>query len=90
MALITLANVTIAFEGVAAVESVSYEINRGDYLVVVVSMVLLILDLNQQMKSHLQKKSLVEQFQRITSRQLKKVSMKLLNLAHSQASQLSV
>ncbi len=35
MALITLANVTIAFEGVAAVENVSFEVNRGDYLVVV-------------------------------------------------------
>lgn len=35
MALITLTDVTIAFEGVAAVENVSFEINRGDYLVVV-------------------------------------------------------
>lgn len=35
MALITLTDVTIAFEGVAAVEHVSFEINRGDYLVVV-------------------------------------------------------
>lgn len=35
MALITLTDVTIAFEGVAAVEHVSFEIDRGDYLVVV-------------------------------------------------------
>lgn len=35
MALITLSDVTIAFEGVAAVEHVSFEVNRGDYLVVV-------------------------------------------------------
>lgn len=35
MALITLADVTIAFEGVVAVENVSFHIDRGDYLVVV-------------------------------------------------------
>lgn len=35
MALITLTDVTIAFEGVAAVEHVSFEVDRGDYLVVV-------------------------------------------------------
>ncbi|MBQ8506025.1 MAG: ABC transporter ATP-binding protein [Clostridia bacterium] len=35
MALITLTDVTIAFEGVPAVEHVSFDVNRGDYLVVV-------------------------------------------------------
>lgn len=35
MALITLSDVTIAFEGVAAVEHVSYQLNRGDYMVMV-------------------------------------------------------
>lgn len=35
MALITLKNVTIAFEGVAAVEDVSFELNRGDYMVII-------------------------------------------------------
>lgn len=35
MALITLKNVTIAFEGVPAVENVSYEVNRGDYMVII-------------------------------------------------------
>ena len=35
MALITLKDVTIAFEGVAAVENVSFEVNRGDYMVIV-------------------------------------------------------
>lgn len=35
MALITLTDVTIAFEGIPAVEHVSYELERGDYLVVV-------------------------------------------------------
>ena len=35
MALITLTDVTIAFEGIPAVEHVSYALERGDYLVVV-------------------------------------------------------
>lgn len=35
MALITLKDVTVAFEGVTAVEHVSFEIERGDYLVIV-------------------------------------------------------
>ena len=35
MALITLKNVTIAFEGVPAVENVSYQVNRGDYMVII-------------------------------------------------------
>ena len=35
MALITLRDVTIAFEGVPAVEHVSFQIDRGDYLVVI-------------------------------------------------------
>jgi len=35
MALITLKNVTVAFEGVAAVEDVSFELNRGDYMVII-------------------------------------------------------
>ena len=35
MALITLKDVTIAFEGVNAVEHVSFEIERGDYLVII-------------------------------------------------------
>ena len=35
MALITLKDVTIAFEGVTAVEHVSFEIDRGDYLVII-------------------------------------------------------
>lgn len=35
MALITLKNVTIAFEGIPAVENVSFEIFRGDYMVVI-------------------------------------------------------
>lgn len=35
MALITLENVTIAFEGVPAVENVSYTVNRGDYMVII-------------------------------------------------------
>lgn len=35
MALITLKDVTIAFEGVNAVEHVSFEIDRGDYLVII-------------------------------------------------------
>ena len=35
MALITLENVTIAFEGVPAVENVSYQVNRGDYMVII-------------------------------------------------------
>ena len=35
MALITLRNVTVAFEGVAAVEDVSFELNRGDYMVII-------------------------------------------------------
>ena len=35
MALITLKNVTIVFEGVAAVEDVSFELNRGDYMVII-------------------------------------------------------
>lgn len=35
MALITLKDVTIAFEGVPAVENVSFSVGRGDYLVLV-------------------------------------------------------
>ena len=35
MALITLKDVTIAFEGVAAIEHVNLSIERGDYLVIV-------------------------------------------------------
>lgn len=35
MALIALKNVTVAFEGVNAVENVSFEVNRGDYLVLI-------------------------------------------------------
>jgi len=35
MALITLKDVTIAFEGVPAVEHVSFELNRGDYMVII-------------------------------------------------------
>jgi len=35
MALITLKDVTIAFEGVNAVEHVSFELNRGDYMVII-------------------------------------------------------
>lgn len=35
MALITLQDVTIAFEGVPAVEHVSYQVNRGDYMVLI-------------------------------------------------------
>ena len=35
MALITLRDVTIAFEGVPAVEHVSYQVNRGDYMVII-------------------------------------------------------
>ena len=35
MALITMRNVTIAFEGVAAIEHVNLSIERGDYLVIV-------------------------------------------------------
>ena len=35
MALITLRDVTIAFEGVPAVEHVSYQVNRGDYMVLI-------------------------------------------------------
>ena len=35
MALITLKDVTIAFEGVNAVEHVSFELNRGDYLLII-------------------------------------------------------
>ena len=35
MALIALKNVTIAFEGVNAVENASFEVERGDYLVVI-------------------------------------------------------
>ena len=35
MALIALKNVTIAFEGVNAVEKVSFNVERGDYLVVI-------------------------------------------------------
>ena len=35
MALITLKNVTIAFEGVPAVENVSYTVERGDYMVII-------------------------------------------------------
>ena len=35
MALIQLTDVTIAFEGVNAVEGVSFQVNRGDYLVMV-------------------------------------------------------
>ena len=35
MALITMRDVTIAFEGTVAVDRVSFEVNRGDYLVIV-------------------------------------------------------
>ena len=35
MSLIAVRNVTIAFDGVAAVENVSFQIDRGDYLVIV-------------------------------------------------------
>lgn len=35
MALITVKDVTIAFEGVNAVEHVSFELNRGDYLLII-------------------------------------------------------
>ena len=35
MALITVQNVTITFDGVTAVENVSFQIGRGDYLVIV-------------------------------------------------------
>ena len=35
MALITLRDVTIAFEGVPAVEHVSYQVNQGDYMVLI-------------------------------------------------------
>lgn len=35
MSLITLQDVTIAFEGVAAVEHVSFQLERGDYMVIV-------------------------------------------------------
>lgn len=35
MSLITLQDVTIAFEGVAAVEHVSFQLDRGDYMVIV-------------------------------------------------------
>ncbi len=35
MSLITVQNVTIAFDGVPVVEDVSFEIDRGDYLVIV-------------------------------------------------------
>lgn len=35
MALITLKNVTIAFEGVAAVERVSFKLEKGDYMVII-------------------------------------------------------
>ena len=35
MALITLRDVTIAFEGVPAVEPVSYQVTRGDYMVLI-------------------------------------------------------
>jgi len=35
MALITMKDVTIAFEGVVAVEKVNLQVDRGDYLVVV-------------------------------------------------------
>ena len=35
MALITLKDVTIAFEGVSAVESASFSVERGDYLVMI-------------------------------------------------------
>lgn len=35
MALITLQNVTIAFEGIAAVENVNFSIDRGDYAVII-------------------------------------------------------
>ena len=34
MALITLENVTIAFEGTVAVDRVSFCVERGDYLVI--------------------------------------------------------
>lgn len=35
MALITLEDVTIAYEGVAAVEHVSFQLERGDYMVII-------------------------------------------------------
>ena len=35
MALITLKDVTIAFEGVPAVEHVSFQVNRGDYMLLI-------------------------------------------------------
>ena len=35
MSLIAVRNVTIAFDGVAAVENVSFQIDRGDYMVIV-------------------------------------------------------
>lgn len=35
MSLITLQDVTVAFEGVAAVEHVSFQLDRGDYMVIV-------------------------------------------------------
>jgi len=35
MPLITVKNVTIAFEGVTAVENVSYSVERGDYMVII-------------------------------------------------------
>lgn len=35
MALITLKDVTVSFEGVAAVEHVSFELERGDYMVII-------------------------------------------------------
>lgn len=35
MALITLKDVTVSFEGVPAVEHVSFELNRGDYMVII-------------------------------------------------------
>lgn len=35
MALIALKNVTVAFEGVNAVEKVSFQVNRGDYLLMI-------------------------------------------------------
>ena len=35
MALITMKDVTIAFEGVPAVEHVNFQVNRGDYMVII-------------------------------------------------------
>ena len=35
MALITLKDVTVAFEGIAAVENVNFKVRRGDYLLVI-------------------------------------------------------